>query len=139
MKTNELTIGDCVCLSTKRAYTTVQGLRIDGEDYILSKLTDVWYSADNYEPIPLTADILERSGFEKTGESPHKTEYMLEINDEYNLCLFITLFKRSNFVRIEFNPIESVDARISFSKKDCAVHDLQHVMRMCGIDKEFVL
>ncbi len=94
---------------------------------------------EDIRPIPLTADILEQNGFEKTSESPYRAEYQLEIDDKADLYLFITLFKKVNRVQIAFDPIGSVDSRITFGKKGCAVHDLQHAMRLVGIEKEIKL
>ena len=74
------------------------------------KRMDVTLKDCNCEPVPLTDEILKKNGFEvKVGPSG---KYQLTI--EGVNC------------RVDFNIIEYV-------------HELQHALRLCGIDKEIKL
>lgn len=87
-----------------------------------------WEEGDNFdsiEPILLTASILSKNGFSKSrlmGEQRHFTYYLgpsLEL-----LAIY--------------------DADFSFSIGSCSryvkyVHELQHILRLCNIEKEITL
>lgn len=145
MKTEELSIGDWVQAGTvvfqgeERLTPPMRVVGI-GETWVNLEIDPE--QGDPFEedikdirPIPLTADILERNCFENTSSSPYRTDYRLVVSAETDQYLFISLFKKANRVQIVFGP-GRVDATISFSKNCCYVHDLQHAMRMCGIEEK---
>lgn len=107
----------------------VIGLR-DEDGAIKCDLTDdfncyVWSEfEDDFEPIPLTPEILEKNGAHKNklmGEQRH-FEYWID----------------------GFTMLAIYDADFSFqinggARKIKYVHELQHALRLCGIEKEIVL
>ena len=109
MKTNELMIGDWV-LDTR----TGTPLRVNP---FMAEL-----EVPEWQPIPLTVEILEKSGFEDT------------ICDAFWISTSCNLLwkdgKLQNFCREEddevYIPCEYV-------------HELQHALRLCKVDKEIVL
>ena len=83
-----------------------------------------------YSPIPLTAEILEKNGLKNYEEYP---EYKIKTN-EYEI--WVILDEPQNCVHVEKfdKSIPTIyHSKISF------VHDLQHALRLCGVDKEIVL
>lgn len=111
MKVNELMIGDWV----RMHYPFDMDIDMRPERInILTKGVDF-----DCEPIPLTAEILEKNGFSKTTEAEFNYYQMpddcFEIDINHVGCAY------------------SVDVIIKY------VHQLQHALRLCGIDKEIVL
>ena len=86
----------------------------------------VW--VDFLEPIPLTSEILEKNGFKKEG-----SWFVIE-DDYYDVSIGeIT----DSIWRVEYCNME-------FSVFDCilhiaSVHELQHALKFCGVDKEIVI
>ena len=72
----------------------------------------------DYEPIPLTAEILKKNGFERYTNCYTIGSFSLLPNEDE------TLF---------YTHIDSKGVAINY------VHELQHILRICRIDKEIVL
>ena len=139
MKANELMIGDFVRTAKDVCFskgTIVQVRNIDGDNRFLEKNLigcatcipidnpdkmswGVW--VEYLEPIPLTPEILEKNGF------------------DYNDLPFVqgwqqfglTLYRGGKGYLI--NCGENVAMVVNY------VHQLQHALRICGIDKEITL
>ena len=84
-------------------------------------------------PLRLTPEFLEKSGFEKTEESPLSKYYRKCLCE--NTILIIECHVRANYVNIYCHPNGDTFG-ISASIKDCYVHELQHALKLCGIEKE---
>lgn len=112
MKTKELMIGDLVYDTEKKKYGRVDKLEHDVED-------------DTVEPIPLTAEILKKNGFELDEEAS---------NDFGFECYAFPLGK--GFYIEHHNEYRITDHQLMEFKY---VHELQHVLRLCKIDKEIEL
>lgn len=129
MKKEELTIGNYV-------YVAHQHSNMGGDydlEFIPEKLTlehfkfwaeNDWNNTDFDEflkPIPLTPEILENNGFEY-------------INDEYGCWLMSKIELRE---RVPHNCLFEVEIRISEKTIFLHyVHELQHILRLCMIEKE---
>lgn len=94
------------------------------------------------EPIPLTAEILEKNGFEELmnesevsaarfGRKPKPTGVW-----QYGFGRFdsVAYVPEQSFLRIKF--MEGCQADIANIKY---VHELQHALRLCGVEKEINL
>ena len=106
--------------------------------------TRVWlkggktYVPINYiEPIPLTPEILEKNGFIVCENTGNKHDYIWYDNKSYIYVIFrndgnllVTMETDLNEGR-GINSVHNCD--IFF------VHELQHVLRLCGIDKKIKL
>ena len=84
---------------------------------------------ERLEPIPLTAEILEKNFGEKIDEMFFDGDefyelFIHEINDG------TWIIKHDN---IEFSNIPRQQVMVGY------VHELQHALRLCGIEKEVVL
>ena len=82
----------------------------------------VW--ADFLEPIPLSAEILEKNGFTKS---------TIFIEWKYEEEGIYILWKPFPFLKVETENVQLNLSRCEY------VHELQHALRLCGIDKEIVL
>lgn len=119
MNISEVSIGDLVLVNERPVYVTLAVL-------------SVWN--DNIKPIPITKELLEKNGFNK-GD-------IIELEDEiYCVELFNIHYDNEerkfwvcNFFESEYGTWE-----ISHLFQIKHAHELQHALRLCGIDKEIVL
>lgn len=135
----ELMIGDWVYTQAKERNVRVCGVRTDFDNpVVLTDFGDVWWGIQEFEPIPLTGEILERNGFEKQSESPIAASYRLCLDEDTFSYLFVDFRFRTGLVQVCFDT-DMKGPKIGFSKYEMSVHELQHVMRLCGIEKEIEL
>ena len=106
----------------------------DGED---TPYAEIWQEElDEVEPIPLTAEILEKNGFEEKTESSPFVYYLFKDGDN-SVSLehtYDTTDKEDYWACCIGNRLCDV-CTISMHY----VHELQHALRLCGVDKEIVL
>lgn len=136
MKANELMIGDWVCTEHDAIPRQIDWIRTGEVGLLWNKVVTPPYLV----PIPLTPEILEKNGFEKLGyegwefDSEEETRrdcpnYQIIWRRDYpsphNTNLKITSF------------IAGIGNFRSFNIK--FVHELQHALRICKIEKEIVL
>lgn len=146
MKANELIIGDWVIaqpdedICGEGVGTIVDRVTeiYDVEGVLSVTLEDFDYpiAVGLLDPFPLTAEILEKNGFKR------HNRYQYIHKDNYSkVCVSIP-------PRIEIDGMDMgeppicvdiegalFDINISIS----AIHELQHALRLCGIDKEIVI
>lgn len=136
LKVTDLMVGDWVM--SFGAPHKVVGVRTDMfEPHIRTDISDTWYEEgieNLLEPIPLTPEILEKNGFVK-GDT-------MDLGDEiYCVELFNIHYDNEerrfwvcNFFESEYGTWEMMDIfRIDY------VHELQHALRLCKVDKEIVV
>ncbi len=78
------------------------------------------------EGVPLTPEILKKNGFESRG-AQFFCDHIGMIWWKDNIFMF------SKYTRHEGLPTENISINIGY------VHELQHALRLCEIDKEIVL
>lgn len=126
MKANELMIGDWVLDGKKPAQ--IAGIMCDD---LFETTLSLGVGGESISPIPLTAEILEKNGFRKD-----LMYFYLNIDDE-KLLEFYTHEKR---LRLWFDGVDEwVKATIKDLLFQCQckyVHQLQHALRLCNIEKE---
>ena len=141
MKANELMIGDWVVYNGDVDYTNptkIEGMDIATGMCVTTDRDDVGF--DGVWPIPLTPEILEKNGF-KNGFIPAlKTEssllWVANVGEDY----IEIRFDRRN-IAIWYDYDENGDGVYS----DCLLplpywlHELQHVLKLCGINKEIII
>lgn len=84
------------------------------------------YDYDEIEPIPLTAEILEKNGFVEWEDKCYRWEYAdgIYINADFT----------------EEEPWAHISNRCYHATPVCRyVHEFQHALRLCGIEKEIVI
>lgn len=125
MKVNELTsrdlmVGDWLMFNDKPCQ--VKGLHND-DTVTLTGYRSMYYLIDA-EPIPLTPEILEKNGLAKDPYGCHFEE------DEY-MELEISAKEEGIYWTINYNEYAILKLKY--------VHQLQHALRLCGINKEIVV
>lgn len=126
MNTRELQLGDWVCY--RRDFPDkIDGISVGGNSVHLSK--DGWQPISAIEPIPLTPEILEKN-FKELFQGI-KLMYQLKgpycaMNEDGQWVFGLVKVDGENSARY---PL----VRILF------VHELQHALRLCGIEKEIEL
>lgn len=130
MKANELMVGDYIMLyediyiieeiSSKGwahiIYNDGSKCRVSlSTDYILGELT----------PVPLTAEILEKNGFELQ-------------RDKSELGTLDTYWLGNELGAFRIHRLNNGDYQFGLAKIK-NVHELQHALKLCGIDKEIKL
>ena len=98
------------------------------EDGAMLYYNDI-YPYDDIQPIPLTPEILEENGFVKS----ERFEVWKIISDEYELR--ITPWR---FAAI-FLDEDGSDKEEFSAPRPKYVHELQHVLRLYGIEKEIII
>ncbi len=109
-----------------------------------------FYSYDEIEPVPITADILQKNGFEKSDEyfgllTDKGERWVWRKKDEHYYCLIQVVFlfepiiDNSVLVGIDVISKETVGTNELRSHDISFVHELQHALKACGAKKEFVL
>ena len=125
MNANEFMIGDWV--QYRDDFNEVTGpyeIDLISNDEIAFK--GAWFARvfnNNIEPIPITAEILEKNGFvhyEEDEESFHDKDcvFIKQNLGEYGVCL---------------DKIRTTSGTFHY------VHELQHALRLCGVEKEIKL
>ena len=130
MKKEDLIIGDWV---TRRGvpeeHMRICGMNVlAGVVYLDQDGRGVTEKFENIEPIPLTTEILEKNGWILKEFGCHKQfQYSFE---DYDTEIILKIdYEKPNFIVSFF--------RTSFELK--YVNDLQHALKLCGIEKEIVL
>ena len=133
MKANELMIGDWVFyIHTEDGIAPYKEvICIQAEDLC----RDACIIETHYEPIPLTAEILEKNGFAR--DEMFSTGWRFRYYENGRGLIYEIQWDSKN----DYMEIVSNLAKIgSFDKKGIQfVHELQHALRLCGIDKEIEL
>lgn len=142
MKTEELMIGDLVYIGESDDFHGYIGkvVIINGEtEYITvhipnMHLHDVF--VEDIQPIPLTSELLEKNGFNCLDQIASVEPYywfFFDKETEVKIKAFNTIFKG---LLVEcVNPVNNAT-----TYKQCEfVHEFQHALRLCEIEKEIVL
>ena len=121
MKATYLMIGDKVM---------VKVLSQIPDTYVLHTWTANDYSRDiQVKPIPLTAEILEKDGWER--DIDKEWEY----NNSHILPHYCYQWEKRN-VKIEmYSGLEGFTISLIIGRRFYAVHELQHVLRLYGLDE----
>ena len=134
MKAEELMIGDYVNVTGKEGLHSVDILellprigKVIGldEEIVYVDYIDYAFSLGDVEPIPLTSDLLMQNGFEK---DPETGECLLsDYDDTFEIYWIGTILT----VQSGYGRMELVNCQY--------VHQLQHALRLCGIEKEIII
>lgn len=131
MKATDLMIGDWVYWSHTEdgIMPYKEAIRINSDDFS----RDGCIFDAHIEPIPITPEILENNGFEVIG----KRKYYLVPNDP-SLAI-----KREPIIGAHGNTFligHFIDEKtFQWFIELTYIHELQHALRLCGIDKEIEL
>ena len=140
MKANELQIGDYVDYRGQIIKVTSLYDKGGSNEVGWSDKESVWVNADNVEPIPLITEILKKNGFETEDDVHFSIQGQSDILE---LLLVELPFDGYYFdiVRTE-KTINKCNQRCYIDRYFASidyVHQLQHALRLCKIDKEIEL
>lgn len=130
MKAQELMIGDWVAYR-KDFPDRVNAIAIGG--HAVSLEHDSWQQMSSISPIPLTPEILKKNGFDflyssVPGGTPQE-QRMRKVDTYKWQGLVVNYYHETN----DFQMVNFRGVRLDY------VHQFQHALRLCGIEKEIVL
>ena len=124
MKKEELMIGDWVALDMNWAEDDPMHVRPNYQPYQI-KCGEDFDIAEAYRPILINDDILSLNGWKREGGASYR------IYGEYNAVIFHMDENRKEII------IDKSGERHHMLRLDILyVHELQHALRICGIDIE---
>ena len=137
---SSLMVGDWVSCDGKNYQIAEIGgmVCLDAEKEIFASLEDI-------TPIPITPEILEKNGFNEQGKGENYTDYVFVPAIEGAPAPILVGFYKK--------PIKGVSILFKCTRSVCNgggindlhlctlnyVHELQHALKLCGIDKEIKL
>lgn len=143
MKVNELMIGDWVeCVDAthkKKVYAQVGAIEVGQTCILVEKECCNWFLDITFlNPIPLTPEILEKNGFKFQSACicDNKDAWIWEwpSDKEYELPHCFMLMSHHNKKKYPYFWIYAPNnPDIKY------VHELQHALRLCGIEKEIIV
>lgn len=151
MKANELMIGDWVMVYPwdetpwkPNKITDINFHSWEGTDFCDSVGVEEWdeLSLDDIKPIPLTAEILKKNGFYASEVSSHHIKYVCSTGPIDEFADIVLICGKDNKDKWRWDCLE---LRIHYYRGDIHqfkinyVHELQHALRLCGIEKEIEL
>ena len=120
MKISDLSVGDWVLFTgLPRRVAIISSTCVLPHKGVLDIAT---FSIDDISPIPITPEILEKNGISKTYESD---EYAVYKGEGFNVTEYYT----------ELWEFKKHRNRMMIRN----VHELQHVLRLAGVEKEIEL
>ena len=133
MDAKELMIGDWV--SSRGKIEQVTNL-YDG--FIC---TDSFEDSHDYhfEPVPLSAEILENNGWKKVGEDERTGIPVMQIEYDGNAFWWTEMNGECGCEDVENEDGEEKFVKVFSCVQVCYVHELQHALRLCKIEKDIVL
>lgn len=138
MKANELMIGDWVynkhhCKNIKLTpYDFFTNTHNEFGEQELAPFAKPTIGRD-LEPIPLTQKILEKNGFENIGDDTYQLE-------EKPCWFWVDFFRHTYGCEYDTSTYEYEDDEHRLKLYGIpSVHELQHALKLCGIEKEIEL
>ena len=145
IKISELSIGDWVRVDDFDKVLIKRVSAIDGTRNQIGIIKNnrggiYWYCNDEIEPIPLTPEILEKNGFVYSRVSRW---YKCELKDTQRTTIGVH-FGLIGADRIEISSVDAFDEDwntidVMINKPIKGVHQLQHALRLAGVEKEITL
>lgn len=134
MKANKSMISDWVLFNGDDKPYPVQVIEITSLKQLQVYNGKDWFIAGEkyFEPIPLTAEILEKNGFDCSDKEI--IHLYFEDGDYKGYFALRAMYEKETGIQkgwgfLAFNVLVVLDY----------VHELQHALKLCGIDKEIVL
>ena len=153
MKPEELALGDWVNVKTIDKDTRKEvikagrvvelspyykriGVALTKEDAL--RWFGIGFPPSSIEPIPLTAEILEKNGFKREEEERGFSEpYCVYVNDDFQYV--IKVYPKDGMDRYSRLEIGEYDDNEYMSLLINHAHELQHALRLAGVNKEITI
>lgn len=131
LKISDLSVGDWVICNGFKA--TIAGYNVEsGSIQVLTKQKNkMWFGLDDIEPIPITAEVLEKNGFVKKNYDNGKMwdwwcdNVLVRKYADEDIYRFIVALNSKHYT-----------TTMVVGKH---THQLQHALRLAGVDKEINL
>ena len=127
MKAEELMIGDWVQDDEPDADGIITRCKVEAEDFMNEAFMN------HTVPVPITPQILKDNGFDDDGKL---------ITNKLGICykqgllgIFYIIHLEDEMHTLMFNDY---DHKLTLGNIDY-IHQLQHALRLCGVDKEIIL
>ena len=146
MKANEICIGDFV--RVKHLSKSGKVYRIDaanGNKNCSVALFDGDFSLDDIEPIELTPEILEKNGFKFDGSGQRSMMFISTPHFDNGIRYNIYVGLKNKTIEVfaahpvEKSPNWRKSNKVYLEVCGCFVHELQHALRLCGIEKDIIV
>ena len=135
MKATELQIGDLVKIKGHLDYDKVQEIARDEnmQWYISFACSMTLFRAYEFEPIPITPEILEKNGFERSVIIPSKFYRNID-NERLIFCPHSSCY---DLGYVHWNESNDVDImhRLEVQQPIMYIHQMQHALRLFGLDQ----
>lgn len=133
MKASELMIGDWINPLNRAIQRPCRVINLGNDVALVAKGTKEWIAeTSELEGIPITAEILEKNGFEDVGDGIvqffERPYYVWFVPAQYELG-----------IEEGITTTEEIGTKIVLNMPCLYVHELQHALKLCGIEKEIVL
>lgn len=132
MKATELMIGDWVFVKNKPVQ--VVGLTTDSVE---TTDKEGFYFEDYFQPILLTPEILEKNGFEKKEDDEGQELYSLLLGEW--AITYMSIYGCPYLTIEDVLDYDRAHSVLNLKDSIYHVHELQHALKLCGIDKDIVL
>lgn len=132
LKISELSVGDWVGYNGK-SYRTVIVDALDQTATIFGNDEQGDIHIEQLAPIPITAEILENNGFENMGSGLMRYEF--ELREKKYKIILGSFDEEVWFADFYFMRKKNIDSNIPLFY----IHQLQHILRLAGVDKEINL
>lgn len=133
LKISDLSVGDWV--KVKDDTYKVMGITMLAEFDLCNSSVAYRETLDNIEPIPITAEILEKNGWSSDGMYA-----TLRIDEHRHLEYYYHEHRlRKYYCGVDEWQNHAKVNNITFAVHCYSVHQLQHALRLAGVDKEINL
>lgn len=142
MEAKDLMIGDLVQGFVPDSYSTIYGIFNEQRIAIIAEPSKAYIElfVDDIQPIPLTPEILEKNGFENDFyEDESVADYIKVRNEGYSLHSAAHEWDGALITWCNGHVNVVTDFSGEYRGEIEYVHELQHALRLCGIDKEIVV
>ena len=138
MKATDLMIGDWVKIKGHLDYDKVREIAKDEnmQLYISFACSATLFRAYEFEPIPLTPEILEKNGWSLDPVLQCYTSTPLWLYGEGSINLLLQFPTKQSAGSLKIIDNQKIRSLSDFTWKDrLYIHELQHALRLCGLDK----
>ena len=138
MKATDLMIGDWVRIKGHLDYDKVREIAKDEnmQWYISFACSATLFRAYEFEPIPLTSEILEKNGWNLDPVLQCYTSTPLWLYGEGSINLLLQFPTKQSAGSLKIIDNQKIRNLSDFTWKDrLYIHELQHALRLCGFNK----
>lgn len=135
LSSKDLMVGDWLMFNDKPCQ--VKGLHNDDTATFVGHKS-LYYLIDA-EPIPLTPEILEKNGFNDAPFAAGERVRFVVLCEEYRINYYFNINWFSIYKNVAVNDSDYPVFICAFEERIKYIHELQHALRLCKIEKEIVV